>query len=214
MRRIASFSFLLTFSSALFTYLLSVSPFWPDDFAPKPTAANILNTLKLDTQEVVKPLDLTSLPLSVPAEDVKSLDELYDQDLQHKLDAIVRSNGKWSALSKNKTLNIGIVDLSNPLQARFAAINSNNMVYAASLPKIAVLLAGQESIAKGKIKPTAEVKEDMRMMIAKSSNSAATRMINRVGLKEIGEIMKSYNLYDQDNGGGLWVGKAYGGSNG
>ena len=52
------------------------------------------------------------------------------------------------------------------------------------------------------------------MMIAKSSNSAATRMINRVGLKDIGPIMQQYGLYDLENGGGLWVGKAYGGSSG
>ena len=90
------------------------------------------------------------------------------------------------------------------------------MVYAASLPKIAILLASEEAIAQGKIKETPEVRQDMRLMIAKISNSAATRMVERVGLKEIGKIMQDprYKLYDKENGGGLWVGKAYGASAG
>ncbi|HUR31402.1 MAG TPA: serine hydrolase, partial [Saprospiraceae bacterium] len=119
-------------------------------------------------------------------------------------------------LAKNKTLSIGIVDMNDPMHSRFAAINPDNMVYAASLPKIAVLLAAEEAIQQGNLTESAIVKADMRMMIAKSSNSAATRMVERVGLKQIGAVMQDprYNLYDVENGGGLWVGKAYGASSG
>jgi beta-lactamase class A len=41
-------------------------------------------------------------------------------------------------------------------------------------------------------------------------------MINRVGLEGISKTLQDprYNLYDREHGGGLWVGKAYGGSNG
>jgi beta-lactamase class A len=65
------------------------------------------------------------------------------------------------------------------------------------------------------IEETPEVKQDMRMMIAKSSNSAATRMFERVGVKHIAKVLQDpcYNLYDKKNGGGLWVGKPYGKGN-
>ena len=103
--------------------------------------------------------------------------------------------------------------MHDPMHSRFAAINENNMVYAASLPKIAILLASEDAIQNGTIKETPEVKQDMRLMIAKSNNQAASRMANRVGIKQIGQVLQNprYNLYDQENGGGLWVGKAYGG---
>src|SRR5690606_7458931 len=113
-----------------------------------------------------------------------------------------------------KALSIGVVDLQDPLHARYAAVNSNHMMYAASLPKIAVLLASEDAIYQGKIEETPEVKEDMRLMIAKSSNTAASRMIERVGIDHISRVLQDpcYRLYDKQNGGGLWVGKPYGSS--
>ena len=219
MKKVPVIPFLLSLSPVLFTTLFFSLNSW---FSTDATAntGNSTHTPKVTLAAMmpdpVAPLNINTLPLAVPAESVPQLEDLQDLELQAKLDAIIRSNSRWAALAKNKTLNIGIVDMNDPMHSRFAAINPNNMVYAASLPKIAVLLAGQEAIQQGRLAETAEVKQDMRMMIAKSSNAAATRMINRVGLKEIGQIMQDprYNLYDRENGGGLWVGKAYGGSNG
>jgi beta-lactamase class A len=85
------------------------------------------------------------------------------------------------------------------------------MMYAASLPKIAVLLAAMDAIEKGELIETPEVKADMRLMIAKSNNAASTRMIDRVGFDKISEVMQDprYEFYDEEHGGGLWVGKRY-----
>lgn len=215
MRKVTVFSF-FTLSPVLFALLFSINKWWPADMAGTVTskAASIAPISESDTIVTAPELNLTTLPLLVPTESVKELTQLHDQSLQQKLDQIIQSNKHWTNLSRNKTLSIGIVDMMDPLNAKYAAINSNNMVYAASLPKIAVLLAAQDAIEMGKFEETDDVRQDMRLMIAKSSNSAATRMINRVGLKEMGEIMKRYNLYSEQNGGGLWVGKAYGGSNG
>ena len=220
MQKVPFLSFLLPLSPVILGFLITLNPWFSGDSGEKPGEITSLPAISIDSPALTPApapiLDLNTLPLNVPAETITDLENLHDQGLQAQLDAILASNSHWTALSKKKALNIGIVDMSDPLHARYAAINSDNMVYAASLPKIAVLLASQEAIEQGKIKETAEVKEDMRMMIAKSSNSAATRMINRVGLKQIGEIMQDprYNLYDRAHGGGLWVGKAYGGSNG
>jgi beta-lactamase class A len=157
-------------------------------------------------------IDLNTLPLNAPDDAVTPLEELHDQDLQDKLDAVLRSNSRWVELSRNHSLSIGIVDMQDPLHSRFAAINGNNMMYAASLPKIAILLACADALDKGRIEETPEVREDMRMMIAKSSNTAATRMIERVGIGHIATVLQDpcYKLYDEQNGGGLWVGKPYG----
>jgi beta-lactamase class A len=90
------------------------------------------------------------------------------------------------------------------------------MMYAASLPKIAVLLAAVDAISKGELKETAEIRSDMRLMIARSNNQATTRMIDRLGFKKIEAVLTdpAYKLYDPAQGGGLWVGKRYGSGGG
>jgi len=94
---------------------------------------------------------------------------------------------------------------------RYAGVNSNEMMYAASLPKIAVLLAAMDAIEKGELEETEAVKSDMKLMISRSNNQATTRMIDLVGFKKIEEVLtcKEYAFYDKKYNGGLWVGKRY-----
>tara|TARA_R110001583_G_scaffold124136_5_gene275600 strand:- start:883 stop:1620 length:738 start_codon:yes stop_codon:yes gene_type:complete len=108
---------------------------------------------------------------------------------------------------------VGVVDLSNPNQVKYASVNGNHMMYAASLPKIAILLAAMDAIEKGELIETPIIKADMRLMISKSDNRASTRMIDRLGYEKIESVMTDpkYMFYDEDKGGGLWVGKRYGG---
>jgi beta-lactamase class A len=125
----------------------------------------------------------------------------------------VMKNPEWKHLIDSKKMAVGLVDLRDPENARFARINGNHMMYAASLPKIAILLAAMDAIEKGELKETQEVKKDMRLMISKSDNQASTRMIDRVGYDKIEAVMTDpiYEFYDEETGGGLWVGKRYGG---
>ncbi|MCF8237774.1 MAG: class A beta-lactamase-related serine hydrolase [Saprospiraceae bacterium] len=155
---------------------------------------------------------LNNLPLEVPDSLLCPLDELADAELQNQLNRILKSDPKWVALANAKKLSIGLVDMRDPLKARFAGINKKEMVYAASLPKIAVLLTSIQAIENGELEETSEVTRDMRLMIAKSNNAATTRMIDRVGMNKIAEVMQDprYHLYDRTDKGGLWVGKAYG----
>ena len=206
MRKISSFPLLFSLSSVVISFFFTLTSWMSDK-------STICTEEAICSPEIAAPLDVNSLPLNVNMEDIIPLEKLYDVDLQKELEAILKSNSKWALLAKNKNLSIGIVDMIDPLNARFAAINSNNMVYAASLPKIGILLASEDAIATGKIKETAEVKADMRLMIAKSCNAAASRMFNRCGVDYIASVLQDpcYNLYDKQNGGGLWVGKPYGG---
>ena len=153
------------------------------------------------------------LPLSIPNDQIKPLRSLLDNKLQMSLENQILKNPKWKKLIDSKLMSVGVVDLRDPNNVKFARINGNHMMYAASLPKIAILLAAMDAIEKGTLKETAEVKKDMRLMISKSDNQASTRMIDRVGYDQIESVMTDpkYEFYDEETGGGLWVGKRYGG---
>lgn len=153
------------------------------------------------------------LPNRIPDSRIKPLRELLDKPLQLTLEKELMSRPEWRKLIAQKKMAVGVVDLSDPEHVRFARINGNYMMYAASLPKIAILLAAMDAIEKGELKETAEIKNDMRIMISKSDNQASTRMIDRVGYEKIEAVMTDpkYAFYDEHTGGGLWVGKRYGG---
>ena len=140
----------------------------------------------------------------------KPLYALVDQGLQKQLTDVVNKKPQWKRLANQHRLAIGVVDL-NGAEPRFARLNGNSMMYAASLPKIAILLAAYVSFEDGSLIETDEIHEDLADMIRVSSNVAATRMIDRIGLKRIGEILSdpTYGFYDESRGGGLWVGKRY-----
>jgi beta-lactamase class A len=86
------------------------------------------------------------------------------------------------------------------------------MMYAASLPKIAILLGAYERAARGELVLDEKTREQLTRMIRYSSNSAATAMLNRVGKPYLAALLQSprYRLYDPLSNGGLWVGKDYG----
>ena len=152
-----------------------------------------------------------SLPLDIPAHQIPALRDQRDAGLQIALEEQIKANPTWAKLARDGRLSVGLVDMKNPLSARFASVNGEKMMYAASLPKIAVLLAATEAIERGELQETAAVRSDMWMMINKSNNAATTRMIDRLGFKKIAEVMQDprYLLYDREYGGGLWVGKRY-----
>ncbi len=134
-----------------------------------------------------------------------------DLNLQTALENELKTNKKLNRLIAQKKMAIGLVDLSNANNPRFAQINGDEMMYAASLPKIAILLAAMDALEKGELQETPEVKKDMFLMINKSNNAASTRMIDRLGFEKIERVLTNpqYALYDENNGGGLWVGKRY-----
>jgi len=161
-----------------------------------------------DTVDVPKP-DYSQLPL--PIEDVKPLRGLIDNSFQDKLIAGLNKNKKWKRLIEQKKMAVGLVDLRDPENVKYARVNGNVMMYAASLPKIGILLAAEDALEKGELQDSEEIQQDLRLMISKSDNAASTRMIDRLGYDKIESVLKDpiYELYDEDYGGGLWVGKRY-----
>ncbi len=134
-----------------------------------------------------------------------------DPVLQEGLESSVGHLGLDEAVQQ-KCLCIALVDLTDLQAPRMAAVNENEMMYAASLPKIAILLAAFEKEAAGELTLNTADRETLTCMIRNSSNRAATEMMNRIGKEYLAELLQSvrYRLYDVDLNGGLWVGKEYG----
>lgn len=152
----------------------------------------------------------SELPINL-YRDITPIAEIESSELQKILEKEIYKNKTWRRLIKGKQMSIGIVDLSDSTKFKYAGLNDNFMMYAASLPKIAILLAAMDALDKGELKDSEEIREDLRLMISKSNNRASTRMIDRLGYKKIEEVLRApaIKLYDEKVGGGLWVGKRY-----
>ena len=153
------------------------------------------------------------IPLPVADGSWRPLCECGDAALQRKLEDAMQENALWQSLIEQEKMAVGVIDLTHPQSPRFAQINGMTMMYAASLPKVGVLLAAQVCFEDGSLKATQPIYDDLVAMIRISDNSAATRMIRRIGLERIQAILTDprYRFYDKDQGGGIWVGRAYAG---
>jgi beta-lactamase class A len=156
---------------------------------------------------LIQPGGLTPPPVQT---DLPRIDTGLQESLENVLSGL-RLDGPL----RNRRLAVSLVDITSPDEPRYAGINDREMMYAASLPKIAILLAGFEKIAAGRMRYTRQVKEMFTRMVRFSSNGDASQAVQKVGFDYIAKVMTSpkYRLYDRENGGGLWIGKAYGGPN-
>ena len=136
-----------------------------------------------------------------------AVDPSLQAELENRLDRLA-----LDARVDAGQLAVALVDVTDPERPRLAQVNGDEMLYAASLPKIAILLAAFERIGAGEMTLDDETRDVMTRMIRRSSNSAATEMIHRVGRNYINDVLRSpkYRLYDEAFNGGLWVGKEYG----
>ena len=140
-----------------------------------------------------------------------SLWQCSDHKLQHQLDKTLTRLGLDKAVHDRK-LSIALVDITRLDKPRVASVNGNEMQYAASLPKIAILLGAFVEIEHGEMTLNQDTRDSLTRMIRVSSNKDATRMLNRVGKNRLLSILQSrkFHLYDPRVNGGLWVGKEYG----
>jgi beta-lactamase class A len=159
---------------------------------------------------LIAALLLAMAPFVAASSDWQPLYSRINPALQSAMEKRLNANPEWARLIRNKKMAIGLVDLSGA-QPRFARVNGNEMMYAASLPKIAILLAVYVSFEDGSLVETDEIHEELAAMIRVSSNTAATRLIDEVGMQKIQSVLKDprYGFYDEKRGGGLWVGKRY-----
>jgi len=159
-----------------------------------------------------EPKTSLTLPLRVPDSAWRPLDQQRDPGLQAKLDLALKQDDLWQDLIKRGQMAVGLVDLTDPARPRFAQVNGNAMMYGASLPKIAILLAAFQGFADGSLRETPEIHRDLIEMIRRSDNFAASQMVARIGLPKIAKVIlaPNYQFYDRKKGGGIWVGSSFG----
>jgi beta-lactamase class A len=139
------------------------------------------------------------------------LQESRDYGLQRALENKLAGLGLSKAIA-DKRLSVALVDITDTKKPRLAAVNGDEMKYAASLPKIAILLGAFVEIEGGAMALDEDTRTSLTQMVRKSSNREATRMLNKVGKQRLLQILQSprFRLYDEANNGGIWVGKEYG----
>lgn len=144
-----------------------------------------------------------------------SLWDSFDPTLEKALEAALREEASeefWQVVERKK-VGIAVVDITDLDDPKVAAINGDVMMYAASLPKIAILLGALVQIERGDMELNDETRASLTRMIRNSSNKDATAILNRVGFENLADLLQSerFRLYDPKHNGGLWVGRDYGG---
>jgi len=141
----------------------------------------------------------------------RSLREAADPKLQTRVERVVRSLDLEAAAVTGR-LALALVDVTRPERPRLAMLNGDRMMYAASLPKVAILLGALVEAEQGRLALNDETLGAMTKMIRYSSNEDATRVLHWVGTERLLDILQSqrFHFYEAAGRGGLWVGKAYG----
>lgn len=137
--------------------------------------------------------------------------DVQDGPLRDGLERTLAAQG-LTRLAAQGRLAVAVVDLTRPLKPRYADVNGDRMMYAASLPKIAILAGAFDALERGELAQTPRLRKRMTEMIRVSSNTAATWVLKQVGFERVARTLESpkLGLYDEAGAGGLWVGKAYG----
>jgi beta-lactamase class A len=142
------------------------------------------------------------------------LRDSHDPVLQKAMDnALGPSHPKFWSGVKKKEFGVVIADVTDLHHPKVAWYNPELMLYAASLPKIAIVLGVFVEIDRGRLKLDSETRNQLIRAVRNSSNRDATALLHKVGFERLAEILQDERygkLYAPAYGGGLWVGKAYG----
>lgn len=102
---------------------------------------------------------------------------------------------------------VGLLDLRT---LRLAMIHPDRIEYAASVPKVAILLAWFQLHPDAATNLDSGTRHEFGLMIKQSSNEIAAKYSQEIGLTAIRQVLDRYHFYDATHGGGLWLGKHYG----
>jgi beta-lactamase class A len=132
-----------------------------------------------------------------------------DEELQQELESIdARLRGQLGLTTAQAA--VGVLDLKT---LRLAMIHPDREEYAASVPKIGILLAYFQLHPEAATNLNPQPRHELGLMTKASDNALAAKFSRELGLKQIQAILNTFGFYDTNHGGGLWVGKHYGRSN-
>lgn len=147
---------------------------------------------------------------ALPYHDTGDLPPTQDPALIQQLNSEICAAG-YCALINDDKLSLALVIMPTEGASRLAMLNGHNMAYAASLPKVAILLGAMVTSQRGQLTLTDEVMADLDKMIRVSCNDCASRTLNLVGRENLLAILQEpdFAFYDDKRAGGLWIGKDY-----
>jgi len=147
-----------------------------------------------------------------PEANLKFLDYTLNYDtpvnpvLQAELERIDAALRARYGMTTEQTV-VGVLDLKT---LRLAMIHPDRGDYAASVPKIGILLAYFQLHPQAATNLEAQTRHELGLMTKASDNEIAAKFSEEMGLKQIQAVLNSYHFYDPDHGGGIWIGKHYG----
>jgi beta-lactamase class A len=133
-------------------------------------------------------------------------DTPVDPALQNRLettDANLRAH--WEMTPEQTA--VGLLDTRT---SRLAMLRADSEFYAASVAKIAILLAYFQLRPAEAANLDSTTRHELGLMIKASSNELAAKFSRQLGLRQIRQVLESHQFYDAQRGGGIWVGKHYG----
>lgn len=133
-------------------------------------------------------------------------DAATDAALQAKLEALDARLRAKHGMEPGQT-SAGLLDLNT---LRLALVRPDRIDYAASVPKIAILLAWFQLHPEAATRLDPVTRHELGLMIKVSDNARAAKYSQLLGLKAIQQVLDGHGLYDAARGGRLWMGKHYG----
>jgi beta-lactamase class A len=137
---------------------------------------------------------------------ILNYDTAIDPALQRQLEAIDARLRSQIGMTTEQ-VSVGVLDLR---RLRLATIHPDRIDYAASVPKVGILLAYFQLHPAAANNLDTQTRHELGLMTKVSSNEMAAKFSREMGLRQIQQVLNSYHLYDTNHGGGIWVGKHYG----
>lgn len=134
-----------------------------------------------------------------------------DPVLQARLLSVLNES-PYRRLISERRLSVALVDVTDMDRVRYAGYDADRMRYAASLPKIGILLGVFDQVDRGRLAYTPTLRRRLELMIRNSDNRISSELIRTVGFQNIARALQDprHELYDRNRRGGLWVGRGYG----
>jgi len=129
-----------------------------------------------------------------------------DPQLQTAIEKIDTDLRTQFAMTTDDTA-VGLLDLNT---LRLAMIHPDREEYAASVPKVGILLAYFQLHPEAATKLDPTTQHELGLMAKASNNEMASKFSHEMTLAAVQKVLNDYHFYDEKHGGGIWVGKHYG----
>ncbi len=128
-----------------------------------------------------------------------------DAELQAKVETMDAGLRTKHGMKPEQTM-VGVLDLRT---LRLAMLRPDKMEYAASVPKVGILLAYFQLHPEAVTNLSPTTRHELGLMAKASNNEMAAKYSQLMGLKQVQQVLNDYHLYETNHGGGIWVGKHY-----